>query len=234
VVISEHDADPASHYRATRRALVSLLEGQQPDVLDQTVAACPDWRIRDVVAHLVGITADLNAGHLPGPDEDSEDWTARQVATRGGATIAELLHEWELEAPRFEEGLTLFGYELGSHFLGDLLQHVSDIRATLGVDRVTDDLTLAVALDFYADATHRSLSDDADGGVALVLGEDRLTLGPSPVVAEVVTDRFEAFRVLGGRRSLAQIRALHWAGDVDRVAHRLSRYPVPTVDLVDP
>jgi uncharacterized protein (TIGR03083 family) len=233
-VISEHDADPATHYRSTRRELVSVLEGQRSDVLDRAVAACPDWRIRDVVAHLVGITADLNAGRLPGPDEDGEAWTARQVASRAGATIAELTAEWEREAPRFEDGLTVFGYELGSHFLGDLLQHVSDIRATLGIARVADDPTLAVALDFYVDATHQSLSDDADGGVTLVLGEDRLTLGPSPVVAELATERFEVFRVLGGRRSVAQIRALHWTGDVERVAHRLSRYPVPEVDLLDP
>lgn len=233
-MISQHDADATAHYRAARRSLEDLLEAQPVDRLDLLVAACPGWRVRDVVAHVVGIAADLNASRLPTPELDGEAWTARQVEARDGATLAELAEEWEREAPRFEEGLDAFGYAMGSHFLGDLLQHVSDLRTTLDVGRVPDDLTLAVALDFYADATHESLVADADGAVGLVIGDERLTLGPDPVVATVATDRFEAFRVLGGRRSEAQIRALDWTGDVDRVVHRLSRYPLPTTDLVDP
>lgn len=233
-MISEHDADATAHYRSTRRDLLDLLARQPADHLDLPVPACPDWRVRDVVAHLVGIAADLNAGRIPGPDDDGDAWTARQVEARAGATLAELAEEWERESGPFEAGLDLFGYAMGSHFLGDLLQHASDIRAALDLERVADDLTLDIAFDFYADAAHESLVADADGAVTMVLGQERLTIGPDVAVAELTTDRFEAFRLLGGRRSEAQIRALPWTGDVDRVVRRLSRYPLPVTDLVDP
>lgn len=45
--------------------------------------------------------------------------------------------------------------------------------------------------------------------------------------------RFEIFRTLGGRRSKAQVRALEWTGDIDRVLPVLSRYPLPSTDIAD-
>jgi hypothetical protein len=38
---------------------------------------------------------------------------------------------------------------------------------------------------------------------------------------------------VGGRRSEDQIRAMDWNGDVDPIIGVLSRYPLPTSDLVE-
>jgi hypothetical protein len=179
--------------------------------------------VHDVVAHLVGITADLNA--LRFDVVDAEAWTARQVAERRTATVRQLAVEWEAEADRFEEGLRLLGYELGSHYVGDLLQHSQDVREALGRDRLDDDLSLVVALDFYVDHFSQSLVAGGAGAVVVDVGDESWTAGAGEVVAGVTGGRFELLRAFGGRRSEAEIRASGWTGDVDRVLPFVSAYP---------
>ena len=35
-------------------------------------------------------------------------------------TIEDIIAAWDHEAPTFEDGLRLFGYQVGNHFVGDL------------------------------------------------------------------------------------------------------------------
>jgi hypothetical protein len=58
----------------------------------------------------------------------------------------------------FEEGLRLLGYEIGSHYVGDLLQHMADVRHALGLGMIADDEALAVGLDFYLIVFDRELT----------------------------------------------------------------------------
>ena len=118
----------------------------------------------DVLAHVIGINADLRLGRFNGTSS-SDEWTDAQVASRRGRSLDGLATEWDAEAPVFEDGLRAFGYEMGSHFLGDLLQHFSDVRHALGLMRVPDDMTLLVALDFYLDSFHETLVTAGVGSV---------------------------------------------------------------------
>jgi uncharacterized protein (TIGR03083 family) len=229
-VIIERDVDCGALYDGERRALIALLLELSPAHLATRVPATPAWSVHDVVAHLVGIAADLNAREFGSGDADL--WTARQVEVRRSRSIGELGEEWDAEAPKFTEGLALFGYELGSHYLGDLLQHASDVHHALGRPRrPDDDLSLIVALDFYLDSFHQTLVDNDVGSVALVTGGDRWELGAGERVATLTAGRFEVFRALGGRRSLDQVRGLHWTGDVERVSALMTRYDWPEADL---
>jgi uncharacterized protein (TIGR03083 family) len=232
-VIIERPVDCGQLYEAERRALLDLVRSLPDEQLHRTVPATPAWTVHDVVAHVVGITADLNAGRFGTDAPDT--WTAQQVQSRSDRSVADLAQEWDAEAPRFREGLALFGYEMGSHFLGDLVQHVADVHHALGRPRrPDDDEALVVALDFYLDSFHQSLLDAGVGTVVAVIDGERWELGAGEVVAEVTVGRFELFRALGGRRSAAQIRSLTWTGDVDRVAGLVSRYGLPATDLVEP
>ncbi len=195
------------------------------------VPATPAWSVHDVVSHLVGIAADLNASRV-GPG-DADVWTAEQVRTRRDRSIEQLDAEWEKEAQKFEEGLRVLGYEIGSHFVGDLLQHTADINHALGRGRLEDDEALVVALDFYLDLFHQTLKAAAVGSVAVRILDEEWTLGSGPVVATLTASRFEVFRCLGGRRSEHQIRALEWSGDLDTVLAFVSPYPLPTTDIVE-
>jgi uncharacterized protein (TIGR03083 family) len=227
-VIAERDADCGALYRVKRRELLELAHGLSADELATAVPATPAWSVHDVVAHVVGIAADLNAQRFDVPDADA--WTARQVRERRGATVADLEREWEREADRFEEGLRLLGYELGSHYVGDLLQHTQDVRSALGRGRIADDEALAVAMDFYVDHFSQALAAAGAGAVEVRTGEDAWTAGEGSVVATVEGARLELFRAFGGRRSESGVRALSWTGDVDRVLPHVSAYPMPASD----
>ena len=130
----------------------------------------------------------------------------------------------------------LMGYEVGSHFVGDLLHHASDIHHALGLARIDDHEALVVGLDFYLDSCHRDLVAQDAGGLGVETSdppEQRWTLGTGSEVATLRASRYELFRALGGRRSECQLRAMDWIGDVDAIIGVISRYPLPTRDLVE-
>ena len=229
-MVPERDIDPADLYEQERVALVATLRAAPTEHLTRTVRATPAWTVQDVLAHVVAITADLNAQRFDGAT-DGDAWTAHQVASRRGASLDDLAAEWDREAPQFEEGLRLFGYSFGAHYLGDLLQHTGDVRTTLGIDATRDDDTIAVALDFYLESFEATLAEAAVGAVEVRSGTERWSLGPGPLVATVTAPRYELFRSLGGRRTLDQIRSLDWTGDTARVVGLVSRYPPPTARL---
>lgn len=231
-MILEREIDTAALYEQTRIALLDLVESLSDEQRRTTVPASPAWSVQDVVAHVTGIAADLNMGHLP--EVDPEVWTADQVESRRGRTLHDLRTEWDAEAPAFEDGLRLFGYGVGSHFLGDLVQHLCDVRHAMGLPRIPDDDTLLVALDFYLDSFHETLLGAGIGAVRVDASGDEWTLGAGEVVASWSAERFEVLRALGGRRDEAQMRACEWTGDVDTVLPLVSRYGLPTQGIVEP
>jgi uncharacterized protein (TIGR03083 family) len=221
-VIVERDADTGALYRTKRRELLDLVRSLGDAELGAVVPATAAWTVKDVVAHLVGITSDLNAQRFDVTDADA--WTARQVEERRSAAVADLEAEWEREADRFEEGLRLLGYELGSHYVGDLLQHSQDVREALGRDDVDDDLALAVALDFYVDFFSQALAGNGAGAVVVRVGNESWTAGHGRVVAEVTAERLPLLRAFGGRLGEADVRAFDWKGDVDRALPFVNAY----------
>jgi len=52
--------DAAALYEDLRQELIGILRAASDAELEQTVAASPEWRVRDVLAHVTGITHDLN------------------------------------------------------------------------------------------------------------------------------------------------------------------------------
>jgi uncharacterized protein (TIGR03083 family) len=221
-VIAERPADCGGLYRAKRRQLLDLVRSLDEGRLHAVVPATPAWTVKDVVAHLVGITSDLNALRFDAPDPDT--WTARQVERRRSASVADLEAEWEQEAGRFEEGLGLFGYELGSHYVGDLLQHSQDVREALGREDVEDDLALAVALDFYVDAFSKALAGNGAGAVVVRVGQEAWTAGTGDVVATVAAGRLPLFRAFAGRIEADRVRSFDWTGDIDAVLPFVNAY----------
>jgi uncharacterized protein (TIGR03083 family) len=221
-VIVERDVDCGALYRMKRAELLALVRSLGDEELHTVVPATPAWTVKDVVGHLVGITADLNALRFDAPDPDS--WTARQVAERRGASVADLEAEWEAEAGRFEDGLRLLGYELGSHYVGDLLQHSQDVREALGREDLAEDEALAVALDFYLDAFSRALSANGAGAVVVRVGNESWTAGAGEVAATVRAERLPLLRAFGGRLPEDAVRALAWTGDVDRALPAVNAY----------
>src|SRR5256886_14904299 len=94
--------DYAQTYGALRSRVSDLVRGADDEQLERHTPATPEWRVRDVVAHLSGITADINAGNLDGVATDP--WTARQVDARRDWSIEQGLDEWDTEGAKVEAG----------------------------------------------------------------------------------------------------------------------------------
>lgn len=217
--------DRGTLYARLRGELVGLLRGRPPTDLDVAVPATPGWMVRDVLAHVVALPADLNARRFPTGDPDA--WTAAQVAARRGRDLDELAAEWECEGPTFEEGLRLLGDEIGSHFAADLLVHATDVREALGVGVPDDPVAVDVALDHYLGAAHQRLEEAGVGTLVVTTDGDRWALGRGPERAWLAAPPVEVLRATSGRWDEARIRSLEWSGDVDAVLPLLSAYPLP-------
>ncbi|MCP3936059.1 MAG: hypothetical protein GY708_11885 [Actinomycetia bacterium] len=226
----ERYLEPGVLYELERVGFLSLLRLLPAERLTIEVVATPGWTVHDVLAHVVGIAADLNAQRF-GDGEDFDAWTDEQVVSRRDASLEELAEEWGREAPVFESGLKLFGYQFGAHYLGDLLQHVADVRVALGQVADRDDDAVAVALDFYLESFVQTLTEAGVGAVGVDVGDERRVLGQGDVIASVRSSRYGLFRALGGRRTLDEIAGMDWSGDTDVVLGLVSSYPVPVVSL---
>lgn len=233
--------DGGAVYEATRQRFERTIRSLDEAQLDTFVPATPAWRVRDVLAHVTGLVADLNAQRFPAADDlGGAAWGAAQVAARRDVPIDGILAEWATEAPGFEDGLRLFGYEEGSHFIADLHAHHQDVCGALGVARDDDPLTVAVSLDHYLGFLHQLLSDAAWGVVAVHAGGEVRVLGTEngDGRAQVAGPAFEVLRAFSARRSAEQIRRLRWRGDVDSLLELLESlfseaYSIPPVDVVE-
>ena len=86
------DIDHGAIYRGVRLRITGLVRDLPDEVLNRIAPATPEWRVRDVVAHLAGGTADIVSGNLDGVASD--DWTQVQVEARRDTPIGEVLDEW--------------------------------------------------------------------------------------------------------------------------------------------
>ncbi len=227
----EGSVDCGALYESIRCDLITMVLAADPAERERFVSATPDWRVRDVLAHVTGITEDLNAGNFG--NGDPEAFTRAQVERHRHDPIAEIITLWDHEAPRFEDGLRVLGYQVGNHFVGDLFIHFVDVAATLDhpVDR--DSTAVWVARDWYLDALEEALIAIDHGSLEVVTGSERRVIGTAPVTATVTTTPFEMLRACAGRRSAAQISDFVWTGVAAEFQRSLSRYSTPTEDVID-
>lgn len=136
-------AEVVEGIRLERERLIEFLRTISAD--DWTAPSlCSQWRVRDVVAHLVGNVADVIAQNLEGAG--SEAYNNRQVEERAALTPAAILAEWEEKAPRldaffagmdaelWEAPLPGLGGTIGwgvQRLLEDLWVHAHDVRLPL-------------------------------------------------------------------------------------------------------
>lgn len=213
-------------YREVRIRTTELLGGLDDEQWSRPVPACPGWRVRDVLAHLVGIMEDAAAGRLAGPPDEAA--TAEEVARHTDDDPAELLASWGELAPDFEAAVS--AARMWPAFF-DVLSHEHDIRHALGLadvrDTDTDAVALAAKLLVRSSPLDRPLvveTGDAVLSSAPVEGADPITLR---------TSAFEVFRFRLGRRSREQVLALDWSEDPADVIDELFVFGPAEVSIVE-
>lgn len=219
------------HYRSCRVRLEAILSDLDGSGWDTPVPACPGWRVRDVLAHLVGVIEDAVAGKLTGPPPP--ELTADEVDRHRDDDPAELLRTWTAMAPFFEEAIG--SGERWPAFL-DVLSHEHDVRGALRLGGERDHPDVRRAAELLVAGLPDGLVVDFEPSDAPdapdVSATDRSVEGTAAPI-RLRTTAFEILRLRLGRRSLAQVRALDWTGDPEPVLDRLFVFgPTPT-DLLE-
>jgi uncharacterized protein (TIGR03083 family) len=200
--------EPEDHYRGQREELCALFLSLDDEQLATAVPGSPKWVVRDVLAHLVGVTADFCSGTLDGAG--TPPWTQAQVDSRRDKSVAELVEEWSKRGIGFEESMPQMGF-FRTASVYDVTMHGDDVREALGLPFGSSE-THAWVLDGIVELANKRAKDV---GTLVIHSEgNQGQIGTGEPVAELrIDDRGEMARVFGGRRTDEQIRALDWTGD---------------------
>jgi len=193
------------------RAQARVIELVAPLTADEAavrVPACPDWTVRDLFSHMVGLGADVIAGDEP--DDHNAAWTEKQVATRRDHDVAALVTEWEGLSGRLQEWMR----ERGTRPLGDVIIHEQDLRGALGVPGGKDSGGVRAIRDRFLPRFGARVEDLPP--IALVADGWEWASHGAPEDAEVVVraSAFDIARALVTRRSERQLRSWTTRGDV--------------------
>lgn len=210
---------PSEHYRALRGRITELVQGLSEEQLATIVPGCPEWSVRDLVSHLSALAADVAQGRNEGAGSDA--WTARQVVERAGQPLDVLLAEWAEHGPGVDAIINDLGLE-GYRIFYDAAMHEDDLREALGLP-LADSPTHAEVLGGLAAVTGPRLTGLPP--LQVRAGERSWSFCDTPPVAVLTApDEGELGRVLAGRRSADQLRALDWTGAPEPYLDALSQY----------
>lgn len=226
----------ASAHRDGRLRLLSLGESLTAEQATTLTTACPEWSIKDVYAHLAGISTDILAGNTE--KAATVEWADGHVADRVERSFDEVLEEWAEAGAQVDELIAAFGEGFPFQLFIDQWTHEWDVRAALGeIAAAVPDLSVCA---FVADELGASMLDRAPAGsgvLEVVVGERGWTVGDGSNLGALELDPFTFTRVAMGRRSQTQMLALPWPTAVTEPAvwfDALVVWSVNSVDVIDP
>ena len=200
-------------YTELRARVTELMQSLSLAQAQAVVPHCPQWTVKDCLAHMVGVPEDVINGQMDGVA--TEAWTDRQVQRHTNDSVDDLLAVWETNAPVFAKILPNIPQPVLSQFMFDQTTHEHDIRKAVGQPGARDTLAVAVAEGFI----RNSLAQQSDPAIAQ-LADHKLT-------------GFEFLRSLSGRRSRSQI--LQNGFDLELVEKFIHGLPfdIPESDVSD-
>ncbi len=201
--------DPALLWRDAMERVCALVEASPPERLEQRVPACPDWSARDLLAHVVGLGADVLAGDEP--DDHHPGWTQAQVDARSDRDAGELLAEWRGLA----DDLVALMQRAGSRPLNDVVIHEQDLRGALGEPGGDRSAEVAVVRERLA-GRFRSAVEPLPAIALVGPSWTWCSTGPAEgAPVQVSAPDLDLFRALTSRRTAAQLRSWTTRGDVE-------------------
>ena len=179
----------ASAYIALRARVVELLRTTPEEDGDLAVPSCPDWNVRQLVSHMVGVPEDILTGNMEGVTTPA--WTAAQVTRHEGQSLRELADSYESTGTVFDDVLPMIPEPANSQMVMDAVTHELDLRDALGDNGQRSSAAIDVALGWLR---HAFVTQMPAGTF------DPFDLGD--------LEPYELLRSLTGRRSITDMDAL--------------------------
>lgn len=231
-----------AEYAASRARIRGIIEWASanvtrfPNLAGTMIPACPDWSVTNICAHLAGVTRDIVERRNPGPDVQA--WVDGQVADRATRSLSSLLDEWDEFSPRFEQLIASHPRAFSGLVL-DVIAHEHDICSAIGIvgDRSTRGVRAAMLVE-ARQILDRDLPRAGLGAARFVADGEEWVCGSGDIglsldLGGLPNGTWELTRLLGSRRSLAQLRTYAWAGDLDGYLPGIAHMPLPDTDLVE-
>ncbi len=215
-------------YRAVQDSMIEFYGSLSTEDTMQMVPTCPEWTVKDVLAHVVGICSDFRADRREG--SGGEAWTTAQVTARAENDVDEMLAEWA-DLGGFMDEFFGANEDMAWALVADLVTHEHDVR--LALDRPGDRTGVAVTASAqrYADRFLERVADSDLDSVAVVIDGSRRGDPDADVV--VKGSAFELLRAFTGRRSLDQIETMDWSGDSSGYLGLISAYGPASATAID-
>ncbi|WP_139977286.1 maleylpyruvate isomerase N-terminal domain-containing protein [Nocardioides litoris] len=174
--------------------------------LDVKVPATPDWTARQLLAHMVGVGHDAQAGQMP--EQPDDDWTRGHVEQRRDLSVDQVLDAWAEDRISIEATVA---DDPGP--LADLVIHEQDLRGAVGEPGARDTPGLALVRDVAAG----QLAEAVRGRDPLRLESNGWTWqshdGDPGLVLRA--EEYDLFRAITSRRTEDELRSYVAAGDLD-------------------
>jgi uncharacterized protein (TIGR03083 family) len=221
--------DVFATYAATRDRICAVALAASDGELAARVPSCPEWDAHDLLAHCAGIPTALAAGEMP--SGDLQEWLDGLVTARRDVPAAVLVQQWQDcgEAVRpIVEGS-------GGRLVVDVLTHEHDLRGALGRPGERDTPELRAGLQLFADLLAGNV---ASAGLAPFAVEcpdgSTAASGPGEPGWTLLVEPWEASRILGSRRTAAEVLAAPARGDAEPYLAVLAGHlPLPTESLAE-
>ena len=228
-MIDDRDGEAlAVEYREARHRVRSLFEEGEENAVQRRIPACPAWTVADLLAHLAGVAVGYGSGG--GPEGDRQAWLDELVTTRRGSTVTEILEEWEWASPPMERAIAADPQHRWP-LVYDVVAHEHDLRNALGRPGAREGDGVMLALLLGLRITERDLARHDLPGVRVLAGGGELVAGTGPIGLTLAASTFEAFRLLGSRRTREEMRAAAFTGDFGRFLPGLVHMQLPVESL---
>lgn len=213
-------------YRESQEAILGLIT---EDNAHDNVPACPEWNLRELLSHLTGALLDISSGNTEGAP--SPTWTASHIDRFRDAQVDELAETWR-KAVDTDAARSVFRH-MGVGVLLDIGTHEFDVRGAVGNTDRRDAEILKAIYPVAASMVDRNLKANNLPSITLGTEVEPVIVGEGMPQASLSTSVFELSRVITGRRSPAQVRALEWSVDPSRWVDSLSMKGQRETDLVE-